>query len=444
MSHPTTPGNKQSFGRRSNLHTITITKGDKTRKFTVRPAYVATVSGILGIFVLGYLGATAYLVMRDDLIGASLAKQARLQHKYEARITALRSRIDLITSQQLVEQQAVESRVQELLKRQSELGSRSDIFGDVLKKAATNGLTPATVAVPKSRPQEIQANMGSSQPLDGVFKLQSRDSTELQLGALSGTSSPFATSVLGFAPSRVDNSNTALAYFGQSGGIFNAMENSLQDVETKQISALKELRSNAISKTKKIARILKNIGVSLPGEPTENIGGPLVELGNQEDFATQITALDAALANLNKTRKTVSKLPVGNPLPGQSTSSRFGRRVDPFERRAALHSGIDLRAPRGMPVRATGDGKVVKAGRNGGYGLMVEVVHGNGLITRYAHMSKVLVKVGQRIKAGVTVGKVGSTGRSTGPHLHYEVRYRGKPQNPARYVRAGTRLKSLL
>jgi murein DD-endopeptidase MepM/ murein hydrolase activator NlpD len=140
----------------------------------------------------------------------------------------------------------------------------------------------------------------------------------------------------------------------------------------------------------------------------------------------------------------VSRLPVGSPVPGQKTSSNFGRRSDPFLHRAAMHSGLDFRARRGHPVHATGAGKVIKAGYNGGYGRMVEISHGNGLTTRYAHMSRILVKVGQKISVGKIVGKVGSTGRSTGPHLHYEVRHQGRAQNPARYVRAGAKLKSLL
>ncbi len=429
-----------SFGRRDNLHTITITKGGKSQKFTLRPAYFAAICGLLAIFVISYLGATAYLVMRDDLIGASLARQARIQHEYEERIATLRSRLDLVTSRQLLEQQAVETRVQELVNRQSALGSRSNIYGDVLKRAAVSGVAPIEVTIPKTRP----TGASSKQPDRGITTGSVLRTKKLRLGALSGTKSPFTNSILDLGAPSTQGSASSFAYLRDTNGVFTSVENSLREVEVQQISTLKELRSKAIGKTREIAGILQNIGISLPSSTTKNIGGPLIELGKPGEFDTNITALDKALSNLNKARQTVSRLPVGSPVPGQTRTSGFGRRIDPILHRAAMHSGLDFKAPRGFPVRATGAGKVVKAGYQGGYGRMVEIFHGNGLTTRYAHMSRVSVKIGQKIRSGAIVGKVGSTGRSTGPHLHYEVRHGGKAQNPARYVRAGARLKSLL
>ena len=99
-----------------------------------------------------------------------------------------------------------------------------------------------------------------------------------------------------------------------------------------------------------------------------------------------------------------------------------------------MHTGLDFRAATGDPVRATANGKVVSSGWAGGYGRMVEIDHGNGLSTRYGHMSEIGVKVGDIIKIGQVIGAVGSTGRSTGPHLHFEVRLNGVPQNPARFL----------
>jgi murein DD-endopeptidase MepM/ murein hydrolase activator NlpD len=102
-----------------------------------------------------------------------------------------------------------------------------------------------------------------------------------------------------------------------------------------------------------------------------------------------------------------------------------------------MHTGIDFRAPSGTPARATAPGKVVEADWVGGYGNMVEIDHGNGLTTRYAHLSSVEVDVGQTVTKGQVIGRVGSTGRSTGPHLHYETRLDGDPMDPMRFVRAG-------
>jgi murein DD-endopeptidase MepM/ murein hydrolase activator NlpD len=105
-----------------------------------------------------------------------------------------------------------------------------------------------------------------------------------------------------------------------------------------------------------------------------------------------------------------------------------------------MHSGLDFRAPTGEPARATAAGKVVTAGWSGGYGKMVEIDHGNGFSTRYGHLSEILVKEDQAVRPGQIVGRVGSTGRSTGPHLHYETRVDGDAVDPHKFLRAGLRL----
>ncbi len=439
MNHRAVPKKTNSFGRRAEPHTITITKGSKTRVFRVKPAHFVGICGVVGTLMLSYLGATAYLVLRDDLIGSTLASQAKMQQGYEGRIAALRSKLDLITSQQLLEQQAVEYRVKQLIERQNVLGSRTAVLGAALQKAANNGLTPASTAIPKPRPYNAISDTNGSAPVT-TGSLNSKK--KLQLGALSGTSDPFNNSTNPIYDSR--SGNSTLIAMRDANGIIANVENSLVEVETRQISTLMDLRNDAVKKTRKIAGILSNIGVSLPKDSMKNVGGPFIEPDDSSQFQEQITALDVALGDLENARLFAANLPIGSPAAGRSVSSRFGPRIDPFKRRTGIHSGVDLRAPMGFPVLATGGGKVVKAGRNGGYGLMVEIVHGNGLVTRYAHMSKVRVKVGDIVKTGRLVGNVGSTGRSTGPHLHYEVRFRGKPQNPGRYVKAGAKLKSLL
>ena len=112
-------------------------------------------------------------------------------------------------------------------------------------------------------------------------------------------------------------------------------------------------------------------------------------------------------------------------------------RTDPFLGRPAMHTGIDFRGDTGEPVHATAAGKVTIAGWNGGYGKMVEIDHGNGLATRYGHLSEIDVKVGQIVRIGQVIGKIGSTGRSTGPHLHYETRIDGEAVDPQKFLRAG-------
>jgi murein DD-endopeptidase MepM/ murein hydrolase activator NlpD len=124
-------------------------------------------------------------------------------------------------------------------------------------------------------------------------------------------------------------------------------------------------------------------------------------------------------------------------------SSPFGMRMDPFLRGPAIHTGIDLRGDTGDPAHVTASGTVTTASWQGGYGNMVEVDHHNGVSTRYGHLSKILVKVGQHVNMGDVVGLIGSTGRSTGPHLHYETRINDTAVDPQKFLRAGEKLSGL-
>jgi murein DD-endopeptidase MepM/ murein hydrolase activator NlpD len=130
-------------------------------------------------------------------------------------------------------------------------------------------------------------------------------------------------------------------------------------------------------------------------------------------------------------------VPSRKPIDAMKLSSAYGMRVHPVTGRLARHNGIDIPAPHGTPIYATADGIVGRAQRLGGYGLYVELEHGNNIQTRYGHMSSFSVTSGQRVKKGDIIGYVGSTGRSTGNHLHYEVRIAGTPVNPLPFVESG-------
>ena len=162
-------------------------------------------------------------------------------------------------------------------------------------------------------------------------------------------------------------------------------------------------------------------------------GGPFIPIdadpkAPEFDRAAARVARDVSFAeNLNA----VTFVPLRTPLSGEaSVTSPFGYRADPFLGKLALHTGVDLLQPYGSEIRATGAGRVVHAGPMGGYGDMVEIDHGHGLATRYAHMSDILVQEGQEVAQGDVLGRLGSSGRSTGPHLYYEVRVDGEPVDP--------------
>jgi murein DD-endopeptidase MepM/ murein hydrolase activator NlpD len=154
--------------------------------------------------------------------------------------------------------------------------------------------------------------------------------------------------------------------------------------------------------------------------------------------------INVARAQIDKYNRTLLAVPVRKPIVGEvDMSSPFGMRMDPFVRGPAIHTGIDLHGDTGDPVRATANGRVTIASWQGGYGKMVEIDHGNGLSTRYGHMSVIDVKVGDQVRIGQTIGKIGSTGRSTGPHLHYETRINDEAVDPQRFLRAGLRLGNI-
>ncbi|MFN3471312.1 MAG: peptidoglycan DD-metalloendopeptidase family protein [Aquificaceae bacterium] len=185
----------------------------------------------------------------------------------------------------------------------------------------------------------------------------------------------------------------------------------------------------------KIARIEKNI--ALIEEYLAERGAIKRPLG-VGGASYKVNLEDLSYLNLLEKRSdyllsTIRSIPMGYPVYGRITS-HLGWRKNPFGRGYEFHSGIDIEAPYGSKVVATADGVVEMAGHYGDYGKTVIIKHPSGYTTLYAHLSEILVKVGQKVKAGEVIGKVGSTGRSTGPHLHYEVQYGGKLKNPIEYL----------
>ncbi len=232
--------------------------------------------------------------------------------------------------------------------------------------------------------------------------------------------------------------------------ILATITHNLHRIESEQNGKVRVLADAAYEKADSILDTLNAAGLRIetPGNASVAMGGPLIPVSSPgtvvNDFDMQLRNLDSALDRLDQVRKRVSALPLANPAPGNPLTSLFGVRRDPFLGTVAFHSGIDFRAAYGQTVKSTAAGKVVKAGRFGGYGNMVEIDHGNGFSTRFAHLSRVLVRDGQQVAAGVVVGEAGSSGRSTGSHLHYEVRENGRAVNPVNFLKAGKQIEPLL
>ena len=182
-----------------------------------------------------------------------------------------------------------------------------------------------------------------------------------------------------------------------------------------------------------------------PEAPSEARSSPRPWPRTALGFERQLHRIRTARAQIARLTRTIGSVPVRKPVDGDiEPASGFGVRMDPFTSSPAMHTGLDLHGETGDPVRATADGKVTAAGWSGGYGRVVDIDHGNGLSTRYGHLSSIDVRVGQSIRTGQIIGKIGSTGRSTGPHLHYETRVRGDAVDPNKFLRAGQKLDASL
>ncbi|MEM7300284.1 MAG: M23 family metallopeptidase [Pseudomonadota bacterium] len=425
MNQSQTAAKKPGFGRRKEAPVLTLHSNGRVRKMTIKPLTFALIGSAFAMFIVGYFAATAYLILRDDLIGASIARNARMQHTYEDRIAALRSQIDRITSRQLIEQRAMQQQIERLVARQKALGARQGQLSSVLGQSAKYVPTPKVGPTPGKKP-DATIKTGAVQP--------TRAQTGLRLGSLrsneDGQNEGGSPVVVAYASSKPQHP------------AFSQIENALNVVEDQQISDLKNVRHETSRKAQKIASALKKLGVRAP--TAKAVGGPEVSLKGSDRFTEELQALDAAVAHYDAVKRWSRTVPIGSPVPGMRMTSRFGSRIDPFTRRPAMHTGLDFKARSGHPVRSTADGLVKSAKRKGGYGKMIEIVHANGLTTHYAHLKRYHVKAGQRVKAGQIIGRVGSTGRSTGPHLHYEVRRNGQAMNPARYVGVKRRIASAL
>ena len=188
--------------------------------------------------------------------------------------------------------------------------------------------------------------------------------------------------------------------------------------------------SDLYERSELIESVMGTIGVEIKktaaAQNQKNKGGPFVP-DNEISYDGLVQQVDNYL-------KTIRAIPLGRPVSGK-ISSRFGKRTDPVNKKKAIHEGVDIKGKRGDRILATASGKVIKATKNGGYGNYVEIDHGNGYITAYGHMQNYLVKKGERVKQGQVIGQVGSTGRSTGPHLHYEIQLNKKPIDPVKFIK---------
>ena len=377
--------------------------------------------------------ATAtYFAFRDDVLTRLIARQAEMQYAYEDRIADLRAKVDRATSRQLLDQEQFDQKLEQIMRRQAALESRAtamsaipDITGSIRSPSRGATLTePRPSGIPK--PSPISDTAVFVAPPDREARLESRGSNGANASVIK------AAKIQG-----VDN-------------VLVRLQNSLDQVERRQMASLTNAEESLESRARRMRGVISDLGLNLgqleAATPHAGMGGPYVPVrlrANADAFERQLYRINIDRAQVERLNRTLALVPYRKPVIGEvEFTSGFGIRSDPFLGRPAMHTGLDFRASTGDPVRATANGKVASAGWAGGYGRMVEIDHGNGLSTRYGHLSEIEVKVGEVVKIGQVIGLVGSTGRSTGPHLHYETRIDGEAVDPQKFLRAGVRLSA--
>ena len=407
-------------------------RGDYTlvhagRQVRIGPVAFWIVVGTLVIMGIWSIATGTYFAFHEDVLTRLIGRQAQMQFAYEDRIAELRAQVDRITSRQLLDQEQFEQKLSALLQRQSILEQRTSALGGDLN--ATGSIRPTHNALPAEKPikaSPINDTVIFTVPPDREARLESRE---------------LPTAMTRIA-SRSDN--------GGLDGILGRVSAALDKVEHRQTAVLTGMEERVDTKARRMRSVLSDLGVDpVKGPARAGVGGPFVPLkpprSGASAFDRQLYRLNVARAEINQYSHALVSVPVRKPVAGEvDMSSPFGMRLDPFTGRPAVHTGIDMRGETGEPAHATAAGRVTIAGREGGYGNMVEINHGNGLATRYGHLSKILVKPGQTVHIGDVVGLIGSTGRSTGPHLHYETRINGEAVDPQKFLRAGVRLGSAL
>ncbi|KMO29115.1 peptidase M23B [Methylobacterium aquaticum] len=398
----------------------------------VRRRTVVIAALAFGALSLWASAATWFIIFRDDALARFMERQAAMQYAYEERVSALRARLDRVATQKLLEQDGVETRLADLAGRQVALESRQAMLMGLAEQAG--GVTGAL--------GEDGMGVTSAWAARDSRTVPPRAMPYAPLPSSPGPAPAPTPEALGL---RTDADALAPA---PSPGVtlrMATLEHALDGLEARQSQAVGRLAAGSRSEAARLRMVVAETGLDarrFAAPRGGGIGGPLVPAGSGP-FETAILQAERDFGERDSLRRIVAALPLRRPMMADGgLSSTFGYRVDPFTRGLALHTGIDLRGEYGAPARATAAGTVTLADYAGGYGNMVEVDHGHGLVTRYAHLSAITVVPGQTVAAGQMVGRVGSTGRSTGTHLHYETRIDGEPVDPQRFLRAGARLAS--
>ncbi len=424
------------------------------RLTTMRQAIMASLVTVIG----GWLFVSSGLVVsHSDRIRAKNIEVKDARSVYEqlvAQLTVYKRRIDEITE----EINENNERMVSLADRQVslvDLKSTEGALASAARERKPDGRSSSRAGLLASDPQQIEVAIGRVE-LERFRVSEAREELQTQLENLKSDMTD-VTQVHGntefINPKTLELRELVierdLAADERDGLLqrVSALEDQLRDMESTQLLLFSRFSEVAEEKIGQIEASLSGTGLKVDDLLTSRrsasgSGGPFIPLdsvpGDEGPLHDSLLSLNFQVERLTELQNLASVMPLEKPLKKYWITSGFGVRKDPFNGNYARHMGLDFGAPYKSPVLSPGEGKVIYAGWRGLYGRMVEIDHGMGLISRYGHMAKVSVEKGEYIDRGNEIGLLGNSGRSTGPHLHFEVLYNGKQLNPLKFIRAGS------
>jgi len=419
------PYARDSFGKRPPEYGMPAPRG------VSRGLYVTTLFAAV-LFALWSGASTVYLLFGDGILDRLSIAQSDTARTQDAQIAALTTEVERLRSSKFIDQEKLERQLADLSNIQRMIDARQKALNALTQSIGRNsditGSIPAAARQPATLPApEENQNAPKPRPLSDTFLVD--PPRERSASMQSRVNVPRAVAANGG-----DEKNQR-----QIAGAARA----LSSLSAQQAQTLNAIEMDIDQRTARLKKAVAELGIRPAAKSARanmtGLGGPFIPYtGAPEDaYMRQIFRVRLATQEHERLSKELDGLPVLLPVSGPAEiTSGFGPRVDPFIKRLAMHAGVDLRGDAGDAVRASAPGTIVIAERHKAYGLLVEIDHGNGLTTRYAHLSAITVKEGAKVPAGAVVGKIGSTGRSTAPHLHFEVRQNGDPIDPRRYIRA--------
>lgn len=413
------------------------------------------------LLCLGWVAfTTVNVVFKDRIITAKERHFEQMQTSYEGRIAELQLAYDELNGALIAAQDRFKTVADEFEAKQLAL------TGLLEQKQALRaslgigkGQDQKTVKTAEALPAIRSGNEGTGGALDFVMPdiaVSFAPPFGMGAGTVIGSIAPYQVapephrapflrgavqrlgSLFGHRTSSAPIDNPAIHEISQQ-------EARVAQLDATQQSLLTNAKTSLVAETDRLRKALQVTGINSQSMLKRvSQGGPLMTVAptmQDDTFRAGVVDTTASLNDLAMVVKALNSVPLDGPLVTSEVSSGFGGRPDPFTEEAAFHSGIDFSAAKGSDVFATAPGIVVFAGPRGAYGNTVEIDHGYGIRTRYGHLSKISVPIGFQLERGAIIGKVGSTGRSTGPHVHYEVWYDNAVRDPGKFIRAGRNVR---